>query len=261
MRGGVHDGHPGEHVALGDRALGEGAHLGERDAVVDAEHQPLVRDELGRHERAAQAQQVERLRQVVLALSVLGGESRQHTEQRRAVEHVYAGVDLADLQLGVACVAGLLGLDDARDRPAGVAHDPAVAARVLEHGGGHRGGGAAVGVRLYELGDRVGADERNVAAEHDRRRAGLDQIGGRAHRPAGPVRALLHGQLDSLGQHVGKRPRRRIDHHDAPRAGRERGAHRPQHHRDAAQLVQNLRRGRAHTRTLACGQDQDGRGW
>ena len=40
--------------------------------------------------------------------------------------------------------------------------------------------------------------------------------------------------------------------------GLERRAHRPQHHRQAAQLVQHLRRARAHARALARGEDQDG---
>ena len=43
----VHDRHPGAHVPLEDRALGERAHLRERHLVVDTEHEVRVLDGVG----------------------------------------------------------------------------------------------------------------------------------------------------------------------------------------------------------------------
>ena len=79
----------------------------------------------------------------------------------------------------------------------------------------------------------------------------------RDRRPAGAVGALLDGELDALGQHRRERARRRVDdHHRCPPGGLG-GAHGPQHHRQAADLVQHLRELRAHARALARREDQD----
>ena len=69
----------------------------------------------------------------------------------------------------VGRIAGGLRLDDALDVAVGVAHDAAVAGRIGEDHGRHRGGRAAVGVGLHELGDRRRGDERPVARRARRR--------------------------------------------------------------------------------------------
>ena len=67
--------HAGAHVPLEDRALRERPHLRERHAVVDAEHELRVIDGVGEHRGAVGAQQVEHLRQVQLALGVVGAQA------------------------------------------------------------------------------------------------------------------------------------------------------------------------------------------
>ncbi len=212
------------------------------------------------HLGAVGAQQVQSLRQVVLALGVVGREPRQRAEQRGSVEHVYAGVDLANPQLLVGGVARLLGLHDARHRPVGIAHDASVAAGIVEHRRGHRDRGPAARVSFDQVADRLSADQGDVAAEDHDGRIGVDLLGGRAHGAAGAVGLGLHGQLDSVGQDCRERAGGRVHHDDALGAGGQSRAHRPQHHRNAAQVVQHLGRGRAHARALPGGKDQDGGG-
>ena len=246
-------------MALEDRALRERAHLGERDAVVDPQHQRGVVDDVRGDLRAVGAKQVERLRQVVLALRVVGAQSPQHVEQRGAVEDIDAGVDLADLELCGTRVARCLGLHDLRDGALRVTHHAPVAARIREHRRGHRRRRPAGLVRRDQLGDRLGADQRYVAAQYHDGRACVDRLGRGDHRAAGAVGLWLHDQLDTIRQDRGERPRRRIDDHDARRARAQSGAHRPQAHRQPAELVQHLRYLRAHPRPLARSEDHDRR--
>ena len=82
----------------------------------------------------ASLQQRQHVREVVLALGVVVGERRQHRRQRRAVEGVDAGVDLADRELVGGRIAGAgLRLDDPLDLAVGAADDAAVGARVVEN--------------------------------------------------------------------------------------------------------------------------------
>ena len=105
-----------------------------------------VVDDLGRDARAVGAQQLEHVRQVALALRVVGPDARQRRLERRRVEDVDARVDLADRELGRAGVAGGLGLDDPLEAAGRVAHDAPVPPGVLEHGGrdGRRRAGGLV---------------------------------------------------------------------------------------------------------------------
>ena len=82
---------------------------------------------------------------------------------------------------------------------------------------------------------------------------------GGAHRVAGPVGLLLHGDLDAVGQlarRAGAAARRR------PRSGppppRCAACDRPADHRPPADRVQDLRRLGPHARALARGEDQHG---
>jgi hypothetical protein len=202
---------------------------------------------------------VEHLRQVELPLRVVGAQRGQRRAQRLAGEGEDAGVDLADLALGLGRVAGALGLDHAQHAAVVVAHDAPVAARVIEHRARHRRGGAGALVRGDELADRLGAHQRHVAAEdHDGRVIGLPVQRGqpRGGGAAGAVGDLLHGYGHAIGQHRLERARGRVDHDDPLRARRQRRAHGPEDHRQAADLVQRLGRARAHACALAGGEYQ-----
>ena len=238
------------------------AHLRERRAVVDAQHQPLVGHGVRGDRAAVGADQIERLGQIQLALRVLGAQPRQRLAQGAGREHVDAGVDLANLQLLGRGVAVGLGLHDGLDGAVGVAHHASIAARIVQEGARHRRARAAGLVRVHELGDRLGAHERNVAAEDDHRGVRVSRVErreARHHRAAGPVRLGLHREPHSLRQDARQCTLGRIDDDDPPGAGGERGAHGPQHHRDATQLVQHLGRARTHPRAPARGKDHDRR--
>ena len=163
---GVDDAHAGAHVPLVDRALGEPAHVRERHAIVDPEHEALVREHVRRDRLSVGAQEIEHLRQIQLALGVVGAQAWQRALQRARVEGEDAGVDLSDLELLGARVAVRLGLHDALHRAVGAAHDPAVAGGIVEHRRHHRGGRAALRVHLGQAADRLRADERHIPAEH-----------------------------------------------------------------------------------------------
>ena len=118
-------------------------------------------------------------------------------------------------------------------------------------------------VRGDELADRLGTDERHVAAEDDDGGAlvlSVQRGESRGGCAAGAVGARLHGDGDAVAQHGRERARGRVDDDDALRARGQRGAHGPQDHRHAAHLVQRLGRARAHARALAGGEYQHGGG-
>ena len=259
--------HARAHVPLVDRRLRELAHLGQRDAVVDAEHQPGSVDHVRRDRLpvgpAAASSTCGRYSSPCAFSALKAGQRRP---QRSRVEHVDARVDLADLELGLRGVAVLLGLHHALDRSARVAHHPPVAARVLEHRRGHRRRGAASRVRLGQLPDRLGAHQRHVAAQHHHRarprRAGSPRGTRAGPSPQRPPRRCRWSAAAPPA------PRPPAAPPSSARAGESTTTtllgpglqgrlHRPQHHRAAAQLVQHLRRLRAHARALARGEDQD----
>ena len=93
-------------------------------------------------------------------------------------------------------VAGVFLFDDAAEVARLVTHDAAVAGRVFQHRRGEGRRGVLVAVRLHELGDGRGLDERAVAAEHQDIgiRIALEEFGGLHHRvfAAGFCRLLTH---------------------------------------------------------------------
>ncbi len=267
-RVGVDDLDAGEHVPLVDRALGELAHARQRDAVVDAEH----RAARPRRTCAATAAPSPRSTSSTCgrysspcALSALSRGSASRSA--RAVEHEDAGVDLADLALGRRS-RRRAPWSRRRARTA-----PARRARRARSRSGRRARVVAIvaaappsACACASAAIASAPTQRHVAAQHEHRRGDVDAAAARVelldrgeHGAAGAVRALLHGQLDAGRQHRLERARRRVDDEHASGAGRERRAHRPQHHRQPAQLVQHLRRARAHPRALARGEDQDRR--
>ena len=143
---GIHDRHARKHVAVVDLRLGQLAHPRQRREIVDAEHEPHLLDNPGRDREPLGAQLRERLREVQLALGVVGLQARQDRRQGLRVEGVDAGVHLTDLELGGRGVLAVLRLDDPFHEAGRVAHDAPVARRVLEHRGDHRGGRPALGM-------------------------------------------------------------------------------------------------------------------
>ncbi len=249
-------------MALVDRSLGQPSDVGQRDAIVDPQHQPLVGDLVRGEQSTVPAQQVENLGKVELALCVVGAEPRQRLEERLECEHEDPRVHLPDLPLGLRRVALLLGLDDLHDPAVAIPDDPPVAGGVIEHRRRHRRGGSGGGMGLDQLGDRLGADERDIAAEDQHRGPGIETLPQLPDRvpdgPARPVGALLDGELDPGGKHALGRPLARVDDDDPSGARLESGHHRPEDHRAPADLVQDLGGARAHPRTSAGGEDQNG---
>ena len=91
-------------------------------------------------------------------------------------------------------------------RPLLVAHDAAVARRVVEPGGEQRGGGVGDAVLGGERGERLGAQQRRVAGHHEDVVLGVEVVGERGERDAhGVAGAALHALLDELDRHLGRR--------------------------------------------------------
>ena len=86
--------------ALVDALLRQLADLRELDAVVDAERERVIGDEVARRSSCPASRSFgQHVGQVELALRVVGVDLRERVEQRGAVERVDAGVDLADREL------------------------------------------------------------------------------------------------------------------------------------------------------------------
>ena len=213
-----------------------------------ATHAPLARP----HDR-------HHVGQVQLALRVIAPHLVQRRDQRRALERIDAGADLADPQLELGRVAGRLGLDDALDRAVRRPHHPPVPARVLEHRRGERRRRPRAGVRLGQPSQRLGRDQRVIGVQHDDRVSRIDVPRRRLDRIGRPTRLLLHRHRHLAVQRRLQRPVGPLDHDHLPGAGRAGSRHRPGDNRPATDLVQQLRRRGAHPRTLPRGEDHDDR--
>ena len=236
----VHDRDARELVGAVDPPLGQAGHVREVDAVVDAEREVGIGQRAGLDGPAGGEQGRQDVGQVELALGVVLLEAAQRCEQRGAVEHVQAGVDLADRELGLGRVTGGLRLDDALDVAVGAAEHAAVAARVLELHRGQRRRGPGLLVGGDDRGDRLARDQRHVAVQHDHGACRIDQAGRGRDGVAGPARSLLDRDLDAVGQVLGEQPLRIVDDDHPLRAGLARGEQRPQDHRSPADRVQDL---------------------
>ena len=98
-RGGVDDGDAGAHPALEGAPVHFPAQGGELDAVVGALDLPGILGDDGGHAATGPAGDGQHVREVLLALRVVGGDVRQRGAQDTGVERVDAGVDLADVPL------------------------------------------------------------------------------------------------------------------------------------------------------------------
>ncbi len=252
-RGGIDDRHPRVLVRLDDPLLGEPRDVGQVHAVVDAEGDRGIGQDMRPHGPAGRAQRGQDVREVRLALGGARRERLQGGEQRAGVEQVQARVDLADRHLRLGGVAGHLRLDHAVHAAAGVPHHAAVAARVGElHRRDRRPRVAVTGDQRL---DRLGGEQRHVAVDDERRCARIDQAGGGHDGAAGAVGLGLHGDLDALGQVRREPPVRVVDDDHARGAGLLGGLDRPQKHRPSADRVQDLGQGGAHPGALARRED------
>ena len=150
-------------------------------------------------------------------------------------------------------VAGRLGLDDPLDAAVGVAHDAAVAGRVVEDRRGHRRRGVGGAWAATSSWMRRGGDERHVAVEHD---DGLSPASSRQrgeHRAAGAVRAGWMAARAPSGSAASSSTFGRADDHDRLGARLLGGEDRPGDQRPPADLVQDLGRGGLHPRALSGG--------
>ncbi len=206
---------------------------------------------------AVGAEDRQRVGQVDLALGVVGRDPAQGVDHRAAGEGVDAGVDLLDRELLVGGVAGGLGLDHALHAAVAVANDAAVAGGVVEDHRGHRRRRAVGGVGLRERLDRLGGDERDVAADDDDAVGRGDLAGGGEDGVAGAARLLLDGERGAVGQQRLDRAVGAADDHDLARPGGQGGVDRPADQGLPAEVVQSLGHLRLHPRALPRGEDDD----
>jgi hypothetical protein len=253
----VDDGHAGELVALDDPALRLGTDAGELNAVVDLEGLGGVLERVGDNGLPVAAQDRQHIGEVELPLCVVGPDLGERREKGLAGEREDPGVDLGDPALLLARVAVGLRLDDPLDAAVGRPHDPAIAPRVIEHGGQDRRGGSGGGVVAVQPGDRARADQRQIAVQDDHRVAAGDQAGGCLDGVGCAARLFLDDDLDGLVEVIAERLRWCVDDDHARGAGLPRGRDRPGDHRRTADRVQELRRPGAHPRSLAGGEDHD----
>jgi hypothetical protein len=110
-------------------------------------------------------------------------------------------------------------------------------------------------MRVGERGDRLGADQRRIAVQHDHgavaaklTRSSPDCVGGSAGL------LLDRDRRPAIEQSL-ERPIGPIDHHDPLCASLARRSHGPGDHRPPAQGMKHLRGRGAHPRALARGED------
>ena len=203
MRGGVGHADALAHPPQVDPRPQLGLGLGELRAVVDAERVGGVVGLDPEHDVPGLAQDLDDVGEVVLALGVLGAEPAQRGREEPATEAVDRRVDLVDGEL-VGIGVGLL--DDAVDPALGVAHDAAVAGRIVDPGGQQRGRGVGVAVLGGQPGQGLGPEQRDVARHDDQVVLEVEVVGEGGERHADRVAgAPLVGLLDELDRDVAPR--------------------------------------------------------
>ena len=202
------------------------------------------------------------VRQVELAVRVIGAEQVELAEERLSLEAIDPGVDLARGKLGRR---QRLLLDDGKHigLACGEAQDAAVAGGILGDRGqdGHRR--PLFQVQLAERRERLGADQRNVARENQqvlrKRRAGELQPGlEHMHGVAGAALVWLRDKRDTRGGHCGLHPLRLVAHDAIDRFGGNQRLCRTndvQQQGASAHLVQHLGPLAVEPRALARGHD------
>jgi hypothetical protein len=233
-----------------------------RASVVDAGDLPVVAGDGRPDPVPGLAQNPQDVGQVLLTLTVVRPHLPERVREELPVEGEDPGVDLTDRALRLARV---LVLDDRGHRAAGaVPHDAAVAGGVGDLGGEHGDGVAVGGVGGGELPQRLTAEQRGVAADHDDGAvdAAAQLLQAHAYGVTGAVLLRLHGRPYAgvdLGEVRGDLLAG-VTHHDDQVLGlqRARGREHMAHQGAAAQFVQDLGCGRLHTGALTRCENDDG---
>ena len=244
--------------AFGHQAVEDAVAQDRRDGrellpVVDSERLDGVRHREGLDPTSGLREDPDDVRQVILALIVVGPDLGERRPQTPRVEAVDARVDLGDLLLVVGRIALF---DDARDPPA-LTEDSPVPLRPVHDGRQHRRGRSRRLVVAHETPEGLARKQRHVTREHQRR-------AGAARRPRlqdGVARAEPLALLDERDRVARGRAHAlgiRADDHDEPVGDH---ARRPEDVPDqgaATERVEHLGLPRAHPLGVAGGEDDGG---
>jgi hypothetical protein len=255
----VVDRDPRPHVGDHDPPARLIARPSEIGAVVHPEVHARIGRAVGGDAQPPLAEQGEHVAEVILALGVVVGDPGEGVGERLGVECVGARVDLPDRELLRGRVAGCLGLDDPLDVALRAPDNPPIGARIVHLSRHHGRGGAGIAVRGDQLADDPGGDQRVIAGEDEDGVGVAHHVAGRPQGAAGAIGFGLDDRLNAVGEGGGEVAIGRDDHADPGGARLPGGGDRPGDHRPSADLVQDLRHGRAHAGALACGHDH-GRG-
>ncbi len=246
--------HAGLHQRAGTQTPILRLHLGQLQAVVDAEHLGNGRRHQRTHGDLLLHGHLDDIGQVVLALRVRIAQLAEPLAQQLRGHRHHAGVALADREL---LPVRVLLLDDLLHAAALVAHDATVAGGIgkLDSQQAHR---TRPGER-DQLGECLAADQRHVAVEDQHEMVVGDRRHRLHHRMAG-------AELLGLQRPADLRRRERRAHlfaampvHDFDRRGMQRGRsfdHMAQQ-RATGERLQHLGPVGVHALALACGQDHD----
>ena len=244
------------HESLAVGSLG----LGKLDARVDAAHLARIFDDVGTSAARSRCER-HHVRQVELALIVVGGQSAYRAAQQRLVDDVHAGIDLVDVELGGR---GIAMLDDTLDPRAGRrAHDASVARWIGHPRREH--GQRSPSFGLLERSERRRLEHGHVAAENQHATLELGNRRETDARSVARAQRLVLGRKDErrLGkprdeQLAHARPVGIDDDDDWTAAPRDRELHHVHDQRLVAHGMQHLRQRRSHALTLSGSENQRG---
>jgi hypothetical protein len=264
---GVEHGDAGEHQLMVDAALHDLRDLSKLGTVVDAEDLGSLRCVVHADRLAFGDEDLDEVREVVLALGVVVADLVEVVGKTVAAEAVRRGVALFErlaLLLGAVLV-----LDDGRDLALLVQDDAAIARAVVWCHGQHRAGGMLRLALLHEGGKRLRLYERSVSCHHkDRTGEAADCVAHDADGMAGAETLCLLDELDRclslrdrfMGEEVAYLIGAIADNDNDTRSASLAGcADTPPHERLVQYLVHDLGVTRLHARTLACSEDNRGK--
>ena len=240
--------------ALGVLALMDAFEFGQLRLVVHAQRFRHARRLRAHHRNAVAYGGGDHVGQVVLALGVVVRQLVEPAGELAAGHDHDAGVHFADGALGVG---GILLLDDAHDAAFAVAHDAAIAGRVVEADG--EDGELVVAGRFGQLDQRVGAQQRHVAVKYEYRLVARQMRQRLADRVTG---AELLGLQRPVDREIGEGRAHCVAtvavHHAGVRRvqGRCGAQHMPEQ-RAVRQGLQHLGQGGAHALALPGCQNDD----
>ena len=201
--------------------------------------------------------------QVILAMRIVGAQFVEVLEQRLGGEGVDAGIRFANLLL---LRRELLLLDDGFDLVGRaprllLADDASVAGRVREVGGQNGHGRVILAVKVEDPGDGLGAEQGNVAGEHQHVVIPGQRLASRHDRVPGAELFRLHHELHAGARHGFAHAFRLVPDDDENILRRQHCLGRFHHvvqQRPSADLVQDLGMPGFQPRALARRHDGDG---